>query len=55
MGGKSTFIRSVASIVLLAHIGCFVPVKSVKYIFNEIKARIPIIDAIITRVGASDM
>ena len=46
MGGKSTFIRQIAICTLLAHIGCFVPAN---------KARIPIIDAIVTRVGASDM
>jgi DNA mismatch repair protein MutS len=45
MGGKSTFMRQVAHIVLLAHAGCFVPAKS---------ARIGPIDAIYTRIGASD-
>src|SRR5574338_507767 len=45
MGGKSTFMRQVAHIVLLAHVGCFVPARS---------ARIGPIDAIFTRIGASD-
>ena len=45
MGGKSTYMRQVALIALLAHTGCFVPAKS---------ARIGPIDQIYTRVGASD-
>ena len=45
MGGKSTYMRQVALIALLAHTGCFVPAKS---------ARIGPIDQIYTRVGAFD-
>src|SRR5205823_914538 len=45
MSGKSTFIRQVALLTLLAHAGSFVPAK---------KARIGIADRIFTRVGASD-
>jgi DNA mismatch repair protein MutS len=45
MGGKSTYMRQVAQIVLLAHTGSFVPAKS---------AEIGAIDAIMTRIGASD-
>jgi DNA mismatch repair protein MutS len=45
MAGKSTYIRQVAVVALLAHCGCFVPAK---------KAVIGILDRIFTRVGASD-
>ena len=45
MGGKSTFMRQTALIVLLAHCGCYVPATS---------AKIGEIDRIMTRIGASD-
>jgi DNA mismatch repair protein MutS len=45
MGGKSTFMRQTALIVLLAHCGCYVPATV---------AKIGEIDRIMTRIGASD-
>ncbi|MBP5648506.1 MAG: DNA mismatch repair protein MutS [Clostridia bacterium] len=45
MAGKSVYMRQVALICVMAHIGCFVPAES---------ASIPIIDRLFTRVGASD-
>jgi DNA mismatch repair protein MutS len=45
MGGKSTYMRQIALITLMAHIGSFVPAKA---------ARIGPIDQIFTRIGAAD-
>jgi len=45
MGGKSTYMRQVAIIALLAHVGCFVPAQA---------AALGEIDQIFTRIGASD-
>lgn len=45
MSGKSTYMRQVALITLLAQMGCFVPAK---------RAKITIVDKLFTRVGASD-
>ena len=45
MAGKSTYMRQVAQITVMAHIGCFVPADS---------AQICLCDRIFTRIGASD-
>ena len=45
MGGKSTYMRQAALIVLMAHVGAFVPAKA---------ARLGPIDQVFTRVGAAD-
>ena len=45
MGGKSTYMRQTALIVILAHIGCFVPAR---------RALLGPLDRIFTRIGASD-
>ena len=45
MGGKSTYMRQVALIAILAHAGSFVPATS---------AAVPLLDRVFTRIGASD-
>ena len=45
MAGKSTYMRQVALITLMAHMGSFVPAS---------RARVPLTDCVYTRVGASD-
>ncbi|OQX55047.1 MAG: DNA mismatch repair protein MutS, partial [Candidatus Cloacimonas sp. 4484_209] len=45
MSGKSTYLRQVGLIVIIAQMGCFVPAK---------ETRIGIVDRVFTRIGASD-
>ena len=45
MGGKSTYLRQTALIVILAQMGSFVPARS---------ARLTVVDRVFTRIGASD-
>ncbi len=45
MGGKSTYLRQAALLVILAQMGCFVPSTS---------ALLPIVDRVFTRIGAAD-
>src|SRR5206468_8197160 len=45
MGGKSTFLRQTALMVIMAQMGSFVPAQLMKF---------PIVDRIFTRIGASD-
>ena len=45
MGGKSTYLRQAALIVLMAQMGSFVPAR---------QAKLPVTDRIFTRIGASD-
>ncbi len=45
MAGKSTYLRQVALITFMAHVGCFVPAR---------RACVPLCDRIFTRIGASD-
>jgi DNA mismatch repair protein MutS len=45
MGGKSTYLRQAALLVILAQMGCFVPADA---------ALLPIVDRVFTRIGAAD-
>jgi DNA mismatch repair protein MutS len=46
MAGKSTYMRQIATIILMAQIGSFVPAK---------EARVGVVDRLFTRIGASDV
>jgi DNA mismatch repair protein MutS len=45
MAGKSTYLRQVGLIVIMAHMGCFIPAQ---------QAKLGLVDRVFTRVGASD-
>ena len=45
MSGKSTYMKQIALIIIMAHVGCYVPAEY---------ATIPLVDKVFTRIGASD-